>query len=57
MLTLGVDNEIVDELLTLNEPDMLTEPVNWCESSDELPNLVEPLSYIMDADTNSVWNS
>jgi hypothetical protein len=29
-------------------------PVTSCLSSSESPNLVEPLSYIIEADTNSV---
>ena len=40
--------------ITDNDPVISTEPVNWCLSSNELPNLVEPLSKIIDADTNSV---
>ena len=32
-------------------------PVISCLSSRESPNLVEPLSKIIEAETNSVWNS
>ena len=38
-------------------PSTLTEPVNIWVSSEELPNWVEPLSYMIEADINSVWNS
>ena len=39
---------------TDNEPVISTDPVNSCLSSEELPNFVDPLSYIIDAETNSV---
>ncbi len=39
------------------EPVIRSEPVNVCRSSGVLPNKVEPLSKIIDAETNSVWNS
>jgi len=36
------------------EPLISTDPVNLCVSSPELPNLVEPLSKIIEAEINSV---
>ena len=38
-------------------PDILTEPVNVCESSDEFPNAVDPDSKITDEVIYSVLNS
>jgi hypothetical protein len=35
-------------------PVTCSEPVNWCTSSKLSPNFVEPLSKIIDAETNSV---
>jgi hypothetical protein len=35
-------------------PVTLNEPVNLCVSSKESPNLVEPLSNIIEEETNSV---
>jgi hypothetical protein len=35
-------------------PVTLNEPVNLCVSSNESPNLVEPLSKIIEEETNSV---
>ena len=40
-----------------SEFDCRIEPVNSCISSELLPNFVEPDSYIMLDDINSVWNS
>ena len=39
------------------EPDIDKFPVNVCLSSDELPNMVEPLSNNIEDEINSVWNS
>ena len=39
---------------TTKDPVTYSEPVNLCVSSKESPNFVEPLSKIIDADTNSV---
>ena len=39
------------------EPDIDKFPVNVCLSSDVLPNIVEPLSNIIEDEINSVWNS
>ncbi len=43
-----------DEVGIIREPVMDKEPVNLCVSSNESPNLVEPLSKIIEEDTNSV---
>ena len=40
-----------------NEPEILTEPVNWCVSSLVLPNIVEPDSKRTDDVTIEVWIS
>ena len=32
-------------------------PLNWWVSSEVLPNCVEPLEYIIEPLTSSVWNS
>ena len=33
------------------------DPVNLCKSSIVSPNLLDPLAYLIDELTNSVWNS
>ena len=48
-------NEVaLNEPVTVPEPVRNNEPVNLWVSSIESPNFVEPLSYIIEAETNSV---
>ena len=53
MFNLIFSDIIANEAVEVDEPLILL-PLNSCTSSDELPNIVEPLVNNIDADSNSV---
>ena len=55
--------DVAPVLVKVKEPEVVklpvtsTEPENWWRSCESSPNLVEPDWWIIDEETNSVWNS